>query len=184
MSGEVLVALLVTGILGDVVEVLSSDDEGSVHLGGNDGAGQDTATDGDETGEGALLVWKVNMLATISTHRAFLDFAFVLLRVHVALVSLAAVRFAHRVPSQLVSKSHLQHVARTDVGALNGGLGGSETKTDVLVPSAATLARSGALGSGLRVLEDVRLLLESALGLNGQLGRPDGKLATGVSKYR
>lgn len=49
-------ALLVTGVLRDEVKVLSSDDDGSVHLGGNDGAGQDTATDGDEAGEGALLV--------------------------------------------------------------------------------------------------------------------------------
>ena len=56
MGGEVLVALLVPSVLGDVVKVLSSDDDGSVHLRGNDGAGQDTAADGDETGEGALLV--------------------------------------------------------------------------------------------------------------------------------
>lgn len=56
MGGEVLVALLVTGVLGDEVEVLAADDDGTVHLGGNDGAGQDTATDGNETGEGALLV--------------------------------------------------------------------------------------------------------------------------------
>lgn len=49
-------ALLVTGVLGDEVEVLAADDDGTVHLGGNDGAGQDTATDGNETGEGALLV--------------------------------------------------------------------------------------------------------------------------------
>lgn len=53
---DVLVALLVTVVLGDVVEVVPTDDERSVHLGGDDGAGQDTATDGDETGEGALLV--------------------------------------------------------------------------------------------------------------------------------
>lgn len=57
MDGEVLVALLVTGVLGDEVEVLAADDGGTVHLGGHDGAGQDTATDRDETGEGALLVW-------------------------------------------------------------------------------------------------------------------------------
>jgi hypothetical protein len=56
VGGEVLVALLVTGVLGDVVEVLAANDQGSVHLSGNDSAGQDTATDGDETGEGALLV--------------------------------------------------------------------------------------------------------------------------------
>lgn len=57
-------SLLVTRVLGDEVEVLSSDDDGSVHLGGNDGAGQDTATDGDETGEGALLVYNFKKLAT------------------------------------------------------------------------------------------------------------------------
>ena len=56
MGGEVLVALLITRILGDVVKVLSSDNDSSVHLGGDDGAGQDTATDGNETGERAFLV--------------------------------------------------------------------------------------------------------------------------------
>ena len=58
----------------------------------------------------------------------------------------------------------------TDVAALNGGLGGTETQTNVLVPSAATLARSGRLGLDLAVLEDVRLLLESTLRLDGQFG--------------
>lgn len=49
-------ALLVTRVLGDKVEVLAADDEGAVHLGADDGAGQDTAADGDLAGEGALLV--------------------------------------------------------------------------------------------------------------------------------
>lgn len=56
MSGEVLVALLVSVVLGDEVKVFAADDDGAVHLGGNDGSGQDTATDGDLAGEGALLV--------------------------------------------------------------------------------------------------------------------------------
>lgn len=56
MGGKVLVALLVTVVLGDVVEVFTADDDGTVHLGGDDTAGQDTATDGDLTDEGALLV--------------------------------------------------------------------------------------------------------------------------------
>ena len=56
MRSEVLVALLVTGVLGDEVEVLAADDEGTVHLGRDDGTGEDTATNGDETSEGALLV--------------------------------------------------------------------------------------------------------------------------------
>lgn len=56
VGGEVLVSLLVTGVLGNEVEVLAADDDGAVHLGGHNSAGQDTATDGDEAGEGALLV--------------------------------------------------------------------------------------------------------------------------------
>lgn len=56
VGGQVLVSLLVSGVLGDEVEVLAADDEGTVHLGRHDGAGQDTTADGDEAGEGALLV--------------------------------------------------------------------------------------------------------------------------------
>lgn len=59
----------------------------------------------------------------------------------------------------------------TDVGALNGSLGSTESQTNVLVPSSATLSNSLALGLGLGVGENVRLLLESALRLDGQLGR-------------
>lgn len=58
----------------------------------------------------------------------------------------------------------------TDERTLNGGLGGTETKTDILVPSPA-LANLLALGLGLRVKEDVRLLLERTFRLDGQLGR-------------
>ena len=56
MSGEVLVALLVTVVLGGELEVLAADDNGTVHLGGDDTAREDTATDRNETGERALLV--------------------------------------------------------------------------------------------------------------------------------
>lgn len=82
------------------------------------------------------------------------------------------------------ARSNRRHVARTDVGALNGGLGGTETQTDLLVPSSATLSRSGGLCSDLRVREDVRLLLESSLRLDGQLGRPEQRLATRLFEYR
>lgn len=47
MGGEVLVALLVTVVFGDVVQVLAADDERAVHLCGDDGAGEDTPADGD-----------------------------------------------------------------------------------------------------------------------------------------
>ena len=58
----------------------------------------------------------------------------------------------------------------TDIVSLNGSLGGTEAETDILVPSPAALARPAALDLGLGVLEDMRLLLESPLGLDGQLG--------------
>lgn len=58
----------------------------------------------------------------------------------------------------------------TDVAALNGSLGGTETKTNILVP-AATLGGLLALRDGLGVDEDVRLLLERTFRLDGQLGR-------------
>ena len=63
-------------------------------------------------------------------------------------------------------------VFHTDVGSLNGSLWRLEAQTDILVPSSSTL--SGSLrfdGTLLVIQEDVRLLLESALALDGQLGR-------------
>ncbi len=49
-------SLLVSGVFWDEVKVFSADDESSVHLGGNDGTGEDTTADRDETSEWALLV--------------------------------------------------------------------------------------------------------------------------------
>jgi hypothetical protein len=69
------------------------------------------------------------------------------------------------------SQEKFKEFSRTNVAALNGGLGGSEAQTDVLVPSSASLARSSGLGLDLGVLEDVRLLLVSTLRLDGKLGR-------------
>lgn len=40
------------------MEVFTTDHEGTVHLGRDDGAGQDTSTDGDFAGEWALLVYQ------------------------------------------------------------------------------------------------------------------------------
>jgi hypothetical protein len=61
VCGEVLVSALVTGVFGNEVEVLAADDKGAVHLGGDDGSGENTAADGDEAGEGALLVCEDNV---------------------------------------------------------------------------------------------------------------------------
>ena len=55
----------------------------------------------------------------------------------------------------------------TNVVALNGGPGSLEAQTDVLHPSPATLSSPLGLSALLLVvLEDVRLLLESALALD------------------
>ena len=56
VGGNVLVSLLVTAVLSDVVQVVSSDDDGSLHLGGDDLPLEDSSTDGNISGEGTLLV--------------------------------------------------------------------------------------------------------------------------------
>lgn len=58
MRCEVLVALLVSAVLGNEVEVFAADDEGSVHFGRDHGSGEDTPTNGDLAREGTLLVYK------------------------------------------------------------------------------------------------------------------------------
>ena len=49
-------SLLVSSVLGNEVEVFSADDQSSVHLCGNDGAGKDTASNRDHAGEWTFLV--------------------------------------------------------------------------------------------------------------------------------
>lgn len=56
MSSDVCVTLLITRVLGDVVKVVTTDDDGATHLAGSDDAGKKAATDGDVGSEGALLV--------------------------------------------------------------------------------------------------------------------------------
>ena len=56
VDGEVLVALHVTLVLLDVVEVVTADDDGVLLLGGVDDTTEEATADGDVTGEGALLV--------------------------------------------------------------------------------------------------------------------------------
>jgi hypothetical protein len=58
VRSQVRVSLLVSCIFRDEVEVFSADDQGSVHLRGDDGSGEDTAPNGNHTGEWAFLIWK------------------------------------------------------------------------------------------------------------------------------
>ena len=56
MGRNVFVTLLETTVLLDVVEVVPAYDDGALHLRGNNQSLQDLTTDGDVSGEGALLV--------------------------------------------------------------------------------------------------------------------------------
>lgn len=56
MRSQVLVSFLVSGILGNEMEVFTPDDESSMHFRRHDGASQDTPADGDLTSEGTFLV--------------------------------------------------------------------------------------------------------------------------------
>ena len=52
-------------VLLDVVQVITPDDDGPVHLHLGDDSGQDTSTDGDFAGEGTLLVDIVSGLGLV-----------------------------------------------------------------------------------------------------------------------
>merc|ERR1719263_259569 len=56
MDSDILVALLETVVLLDVVEVVATDNDGSLHLGGDDHAPQHSATNAHIASEWALLV--------------------------------------------------------------------------------------------------------------------------------
>ena len=154
VCGEVLVALLVTVVLGDVVEVLAADDQSTVHLCGNDGAGQDTATDGDEAGEGALLVCE-NMSAAI---------------VHHVMSSQGFPQQSYPPLPSIQYQSSKIECPHTDVATLNGSLGRPESETDILVVTTASVLPLDLSTLALCVGEDVRLLLVSALALDSQFG--------------
>lgn len=64
---DVLVPLLVSAVLDDVVKVIPSDNDGVLHLGGDDHTIQNSSTDGNVAGEGALLVDKVGLNGTIGS---------------------------------------------------------------------------------------------------------------------
>lgn len=56
MSRHVTMPLLETVVLSDVVEVISPDNNGSLHLHFDDGTSQDSASNGDVANKWALLV--------------------------------------------------------------------------------------------------------------------------------
>ena len=56
MSSKILVSLFVTVVFWNVVQVISSDDDGTLHLGAHDDTSQDTTTNGDVAGEWTFFV--------------------------------------------------------------------------------------------------------------------------------
>ena len=58
----------------------------------------------------------------------------------------------------------------TNVCALNGGLWGLESQTNILIPSPSSLSDSALSRADLAGEEDMGLLLESTLRLHSQLG--------------
>jgi hypothetical protein len=59
MHGDVPVTLLVSVVLGNVVEIVTTYHNGSLHFGGDDDSLEDFPSDGYSTGEWALLVYVV-----------------------------------------------------------------------------------------------------------------------------
>ena len=65
MNSDILMPLLKTTVLGDVVKVIPTYNNGALHLGGDDLSLEDTSTDGYISGEGALLVYEVSLDSSI-----------------------------------------------------------------------------------------------------------------------
>lgn len=78
MDGDVNVSLLVAVVLGDVVQIIPAHDNGALHLGRNDYGLENSATDADVAGEGALLVNIVSFdgfLGSLEAHTNALEVA-------------------------------------------------------------------------------------------------------------
>jgi len=65
VSVNVLVTLFETTVLLDVVKVITTDDNGALHLGGDNKTLEDLSTDGNISSEGALLVDEVSLDGSI-----------------------------------------------------------------------------------------------------------------------
>ena len=67
MSRNILVPLLKTSVLGDVMKVIPPNNDGTLHLGGGDDSLEDTATDGNVSGEGTFLVDVVSLDCSVGS---------------------------------------------------------------------------------------------------------------------
>ena len=56
MGSQVAMSFLITIVFGDVVEIISPDDDGPLHFVGDDNALEDLAPDGDVAGEGTFFI--------------------------------------------------------------------------------------------------------------------------------
>ena len=56
VRSKILMTFLVSGVFGDKVKIFAANDEGAMHFGGDDGASENTAADGDFASEGTFLV--------------------------------------------------------------------------------------------------------------------------------
>jgi len=70
VSGDVSVSLLVSVVFRDVVEVITTDNNSALHLGGNDDSLQDLASNGNVRSEGTLLVNIVRLNSLLGSFEA------------------------------------------------------------------------------------------------------------------
>ena len=61
VDGDVFVSFFISVVFGDIVKVISSDDDGSLHFVADDDSLENLASDGDSAGEGAFLIDVVSL---------------------------------------------------------------------------------------------------------------------------
>jgi len=67
------VPLLVSGVLGNVVEIFAADDNSTVHLRGDNGASQNATANRNETGEWAFLINIASLDGSLRSAKAQTD---------------------------------------------------------------------------------------------------------------
>lgn len=155
-----------------------------MHLGRDDGAGQDTATDRDQAGEGAFFVYRTERALVYSSVEYFTESRFFSFFLFFFPILFGYLNSTHKqnltppptpppnfsIPQPLLPTPTKTQSKLTDISPLNGVLGSLETQANILVPSPSSLTDPAVRGTGLIGEKDVGLLLESPLGLDGQFG--------------
>jgi len=118
VDGHGGVTLLVPVVLGDVVQVVTTDDDGALHLGRTDDAGENTTTDANVRCEGALLIDVIGVDCSLRGAEAKTD---LLVETHVLATKLTASDLSKHTLTAL-AQHHLTLISPLNLNVCHPGL--------------------------------------------------------------